>query len=83
MMQPSKHNKTLPHHPPTTYTTQQTRQLGPRINMMMKSSSYNVNITIKSSSPLQEMGHHHWVTNTNVAAMKALTFTMKALMQLT
>jgi hypothetical protein len=51
--------------------------------MMMKSSSYNVNITIKSSSPLQEMGHHHWVTNTNVAAMKALTFTMKALMQLT
>jgi hypothetical protein len=51
--------------------------------MMMKSSSYNVTITIKSSLLLQEMGHHHWVMNTNVVAMKTLTFTMKALMQIT
>jgi hypothetical protein len=48
--------------------------------MMMKLSSYNVTITIKSSLLLQEMGHHHWVMNTNVAATKALTFTMKAMM---
>jgi hypothetical protein len=48
--------------------------------MMMKSSFYNVNIAIKSSLLLQEMGHHHWVMNTNVAAMKALTFTMKTVM---
>jgi hypothetical protein len=49
---------------------------------MMKSSFHNVTITIKSSSPLQEMGHHYCVTNTNVIAVKALTFTMKGLMQL-
>jgi hypothetical protein len=46
--------------------------------MMMKSGFYNVTITIKSSLLLQKMGHHHGVMNTNVVAMKTLTFTMKA-----